>query len=133
MTEIGPIKQWGGQPRKVYYRPDGQVVKSIPAYREWSKKEDGEILTGTRDANYDRGWLDAPPKEPKLTCPHCRKWHDTDEEIAACKVKQQRLIDWGLKYAKQHHPEAFEKTDVADLRAQIERLTKLVEANNAGK
>jgi len=130
MNELGPIKQWGGQPRKVYYRPDGQMVKSIPAYREWSKVEDGKPITGIRDANYDRGWLDSPPKEPKLTCPHCMKWHDTEAEIAACKVKRDKLIEWGIRYAKKEHPEAFKQSEVSELREQIARLTKLVEGKN---
>jgi len=139
---MGEVKAWGGQPRKTYYLPDGRIEKAIPAWREWERKNpDGTRETGTRDANYDRGWLDAPPAEPKLTCKWCGQWHDTEEEIAECERKQQKLINYGMKVVRKEFPEeakrAKENTElVATVKKQgeqIERLIALLEAKNGQK
>jgi len=107
---ISPVR--GGQPRKVYYTPDGRTIKAIPSMREYQyTDENGEVVSGERDANYDKGWLDRPPKELKPYCPYCDRWHDTEAEIEACAAKHKKLETWGMQQARRMHPKDFETFD----------------------
>src|SRR3989304_1966696 len=85
----------GGPAQQRYWRPDGQVVFMIPAIRQSVVVKDGKkIPIGTRDANYDKGYLPAPPLSTmlQLTCPHCTMWHKTQAEIDACSSVRNSFI-----------------------------------------
>jgi len=111
----------GGIPRKKYWRPDGQEVQSIPAMRLTSKGD-------SRDANYDNGWLDSPPTELKITCPHCHYWHDTQKEVDECGVKiKARQAKFDRLARKQVKGEVKQKDKEIDtLRSELSELKDMV-------
>ncbi len=76
----------GGLPRNTYWTPDGRRIEAIPSMRTFNQKdEEGNVIgSGTRDANLDKGWLLAPPSDPKPYCAGCDNWHDTEEEVTLC-------------------------------------------------
>ena len=116
----------GGLQKQTYYTPDGRVIKAIPQIRGWIKKDakGNGIESGTRDANLDKGLLLEKPKELKLFCPHCDRWHDTQVEVEACKIQQDKMIELMTKKTKE---EEIDKTvaleqQVAELKAMVEKL-----------
>ena len=116
----------GGLRRTAYYTPDGRVIKAIPNMRDYVlKNKDGKVIdSGTRDGNLDRGWLLQMPQIKKLFCPSCDRWHDTQAEVKACKVTQDRMI---AKMAAKTKREETDKTvdleqQVAELKAMVEKL-----------
>jgi len=124
----------GGLPRQTYYTPDGRVIKAIPCMREYAKRENGKVVeTGTRDANYDKGWLPTMPTELKPYCPHCEEWHDTQEEIDACGSETRRRAEWGDKIARKFRKEEHEdidnlKSEIAELKEMVKKLTEVKDA-----
>lgn len=135
---FGITEDIGGLPRTTYYTPDGRTIRAIPSLREYAiRNERGKVIrTGTRDANLDRGWLLAPPTELKLYCRHCDKWHDTQEEIEACSVRQNRLVDrMAHKTRKEYKSEdTSEVTILKDRVAKLEEmLTKALKGGNNGR
>ena len=124
----------GGLPRQTYYTPDGRTIRAIPSLRAYVKKKDGKVIeTGTRDANYDKGWLPIMPTELKPHCPHCGEWHDTQEEIDACAIEAEKRTKWGDKLARKYKKQ--ESDDITGLKSEIDELKemvkKLTEAKNA--
>ena len=121
----------GGLPRQTYYTPDGRTVKAIPCLRDYVKKVDGKVIeSGTRDANYDKGWLPVMPTELKPHCSHCGEWHDNQEEIDACAVAIQKRKEWGERLAKKYKKEEHEdveslRSEVADLKEKLEKLLEV--------
>jgi hypothetical protein len=84
---VAGIKISGGPPKQRYFTPSGEVVFAIPSHREYQVKDPatGKVLRkGQRDANLDKGWTLTMPTELKIHCTGCRKYHDTQEEIAEC-------------------------------------------------
>lgn len=130
-TGYGISGHIGGLPRQTYYTPDGRVIKAIPSIRQYSRKDkDGKVIeSGTRDANYDKGWLPAMPTELKLYCSGCDMWHDKQEEIDACIVKKKRWVNQlSKKVIKQEASEIDSlKKEVAELK---EMLQKVLEAKS---
>ena len=129
-TGYGLSGDIGGLPRTTYYTPDGRVIKTIPAIREYAiRDKDGKVIsTGTRDANLDKGWLLAPPsmRDLKLFCKGCDKWHDTPQEIKACIAQGDKLIK---KLTRKTQKEETDKTivlegRVAELEALVAKLSK---------
>ena len=115
----------GGLPRQTYYTPDGRTVKAIPSWRDYVKKKDGVVIeTGTRDANYDKGWLPIMPTELKPHCPHCNEWHDNQEGIENCAIEKKKRIEWGERLAKKYKKE--EHDDIASLKSEIDELKEMV-------
>jgi len=120
----------GGIPRHKYWTPDGREIRAIPCMRITSR---GEV----RDANYDRGWLQAPPENPKLYCSYCDMWHDTQTEIVECGKKKSDSEKKYMKWAKnKFRKERVEKNDEVDaLRAELaemkEMMAKLLEDRSA--
>ena len=114
----------GGLRRTTYYTPDGRVMKAIPQIRGFViKDKDGKVIeTGTRDANLDRGWLSQMPQVKKLFCPYCDRWHDTQVEIEACKIQQDKMLE---RFAKQTKQEQVDETE--SLRQQVTELKTIVE------
>ena len=114
----------GGLKRTTYYTPDGRIMKAIPQIRDYIiKDKDGKVISnGTRDANLDRGWLSQMPQVKKLFCPTCDRWHDTQVELKACKVQQDKMIERMFIKTKQ---EEVDKTVV--LEQKVAELTALVE------
>ena len=115
----------GGLPRQTYYTPDGRTVKAIPSLREYVKKENGKVIeTGTRDANYDKGWLPIMPTELKPHCAYCGEWHDNQEGIDACASEAKRQKEWGDRLARKYKKE--EHDDMASLKSEIDELKEMV-------
>ena len=115
----------GGLPRQTYYTPDGRAVKAIPLMREYVRKQDGKVVeTGTRDANYDRGWLPVMPTELKPHCSHCEEWHSNQEEIDACADRIKKRREWGDRLARKYKKEEHE--DIAGLKGEIAELKDMV-------
>ena len=84
----------GGLRKQTYYTPDGRTVCAVPCMRDYVKRKDGKVIeSGTRDANYDKGWLPVMPTELKPHCEHCGDWHDNQEGIDACETKKKKQID----------------------------------------
>lgn len=120
----------GGLARKTYWTPDGRVIRAIPGCVEFAiKDKDGNVIrTGTRDPNLDKGWLLSPPTVLKPFCRTCDRWHDTQEEVEACAVKQGKFIASMEAKVKQ------EDTDkVSSLEQRVAELTALVEKLMEGK
>lgn len=115
----------GGIPRQTYYTPDGRTVQAIPSIREYVKREDDKVIeTGTRDANYDKGWLPTMPTELKPHCSHCGEWHDNQEEIDACAVRIKKRTEWGNRLARKYRKEEHE--DIVSLKSEIDELKEMV-------
>lgn len=121
----------GGIRKKVYYTPDGRKILAVPCIRTWVRKDEkGKVVdTGERDANYDKGWLERPPENPKLYCRGCDRWHDTQEEIDACIASKDRLIkSMERKTRKEVTNESEEKDkEIHALNERINRLEKIIE------
>ncbi|MDD4985859.1 MAG: hypothetical protein PHQ43_08725 [Dehalococcoidales bacterium] len=87
----------GGPRKQTYYTPDGRKIQQFPQMREFVRKDkDGHIIeTGTRDANYDHGWLPAPPPAylRQLYCPGCDKWHPDQEGVDKCIAQRRAAAD----------------------------------------
>jgi len=115
----------GGLPRQTYYTPDGRTIRAIPSWRDYVKKVDGKVVeAGTRDANYDKGWLPVMPTELKPHCSHCGEWHDNQEEIDACAIEQKKRQEWGDRLAKKARKQ--ETDDITSLKSEIDKLTEMV-------
>ena len=127
----------GGLPRQTYYTPDGRVIKAIPCLREYAKKKNGKVIeTGTRDANYDKGWLPVMPTELKLYCSGCDKWHDTQGEIDACISGQRAFIakHEGLGRKEVAKEQIDKDIQITKLYDEIQQLkVKMEEVLNVGK
>jgi len=94
---------WGGPQKTLYYTPSGREVWSVPSMRDWVRKNQGGkvVAQGTRDANLDKGWTLSPPADPKVDCPGCSQWHDTDEDMAECvESKRVQAALWEIKARK---------------------------------
>ena len=84
---VAGIKTSGGPPKQRYFTPSGEEVFAFTSNREYQVKDPatGKVLRkGQRDANLDKGWTLTMPTELKIHCTGCRKYHDTQEEIAEC-------------------------------------------------
>lgn len=116
----------GGLPRQTYYTPDGRTIRAIPSLREYVKKDNGKVVeTGTRDANYDKGWLPTMPTELKPHCPHCGEWHDNEEEIDACAIRIKKQTEWGDRIAKKFKKQ--ESDDITGLKKEVAELKEMLE------
>ena len=84
---VAGVKISGGPPKQRYFTPSGEEVFAIPAKRDYQVKDPatGKVLRrGQRDANLDKGWTLTMPTELKIHCTGCRKYYDTEEEVAEC-------------------------------------------------
>ena len=117
----------GGLKKKRYYTPDGREIFAVPAIRDFIRRKDGKVVgSGTRDANFDKGWLDHQPteNEKKLHCKYCDKWHDTQAEIDKCRETKKKFDAKFMKMAK--------KEAEKDNAEYEERLAKLEEKVDKG-
>ena len=117
----------GGLKKKRYWTPDGREIMAVPAMRDFMRKKDGKVIeSGTRDANYDKGWLDHQPNETeiKLRCIYCDKWHDTEEEIKACAKKKKKFDEKYMKLAKKDA-----EKDNSDYEERLAKLEEKVEGS----
>lgn len=124
-TGYGISGEIGGIGRQTYYTPDGQRVRAIPAIRDYVIKKDGKVIeSGTRDANYDKGWLPVMPKELKPHCDGCDNWHDTEEEIETCITNRQVYAKkWETRAKKETEGEAMAQgKEMEDMRVEIQEL-----------
>ncbi len=80
----------GGAPKKRYFTPDGREIWRQSSIRQYVNRQTGQ--GGERDANYDEGLLDQKPQNLLPYCPHCDRWHNTQEEIDKCGSKKHTLI-----------------------------------------
>ena len=108
------VRHYGGIPKKKYWRPDGIIVEAIPAIRGCIDRKTGE--ESTRDANYDRGWLDYPPEKLKPHCDGCGEWHETLEEVEKCKAKRK------LESKK------YERIAEEERRGEIDKVNKRIDS-----
>jgi len=129
-TGVVPGGITGGPQKVKYYLPDGRIVWAIPGWRGYIRKDaQGKVVeSGTRDSNFDRGWLSQPPENPKWTCVYCGDWHDTKKEITACRQKKERQLNaLAMKVQRKFNKEDKDKDQtIGDLTAKLERLEKLV-------
>jgi uncharacterized Zn-finger protein len=115
----------GGPSYKRYWKPCGCIVYAIPSERGFIRQENGEVVEqGTRDANYDKGWLPMPPEKEKLCCPYCDEWHDTIEGIEKCKDDKAELVQKAYAAATAKYGTPVERTQIGD------RVDKLEETVN---
>jgi len=123
-ADFGISGDIGGLPKTTYYTPDGRVIKKIPSWRQYViKDKDGNVIeSGTRDANYDKGWLPIMPTELKLYCSGCDRWHDTQEEVDACIAKKDK---WVGRLAKKTIKQ--EADDVSSLRKEVAELKEMLQ------
>ncbi|KKN71821.1 hypothetical protein LCGC14_0416750 [marine sediment metagenome] len=116
----------GGLPRQTYYTPDGRTIRAIPSLREYVRKKDGKVVeTGTRDANFDKGWLPVMPTDLKPHCPHCGEWHDNQEEVDACALEIKKRTAWGVRLAKKVRKQ--ESDDITSLKEEVAELKEMLE------
>ena len=125
----------GGIGRQTYYTPDGRRIRAIPNMRDYIMKDkDGKVIeSGTRDANYDRGWLPVMPKDPKPHCDGCDNWHNTEAEVKTCITKKNADAKRWEKWAKEKQKgEAFEqgkemesmRVEMLELKGMVHELTQ---------
>lgn len=83
----------GRQEKTLYYRPDGTEVYSYPSWLAYTVIENGKVKGEERiDRKItEKGWSLTPPENPKITCKHCMRYHDTQAEIAECEKVRQDL------------------------------------------
>lgn len=115
----------GGIRKQKYFTPDGREVWSIPCMREWQRKNGKGVETGIRDANLDKGWTLQPPQNPQLQCPHCDKWHKTQEEVDACGAKRNAFDSkWMSKAQKDTGSNEIEelKSELDEVKALLKQL-----------
>ena len=127
------IQATGGPEKRKYYLPDGKPVFAIPGVRAYVIRDRNGNVTerGTRDANLDKGWLPSPPAIPKIYCPSCDGWHDTEKEIKGCqkqkKLAQKRLEQRGLRLLKKSGNIEEDKNEIAMLKEKLDKMEKLIE------
>ncbi len=147
-TGYGITGDIGGIGRHTYYTPDGRRIRAIPAIRDYVLKDKaGKVIeSGTRDANYDKGWLPVMPTEVKPHCDGCDNWHNTQEEVDTCISERSKKAKAWEKWAeKQKKGEAMEQAkETEDLRIKMlemegdmhtimeqnEKLMKMLEAKS---
>lgn len=137
----------GGIGRQTYFTPDGRKMRAIPAIRDYVVKQDGKVIeSGTRDANYDKGWLPVMPTELKPHCAGCDNWHDTQVDVDKCiKEKKKKAVAWEKWAQDKQKGEAMEqaketdelrnevlelKGDMHTLMEQNKKLMEMMEAKN---
>lgn len=119
------LTYFGGVLKKTYYTPDGREIKTPPAMRGYVNKTTGE--EGVRDANFDKGWLENPPENPKPHCKGCGKWHDTLEEVEKCMfMRQSDNEKWAKEKLEEDRIDKLEN-DLADIKSM---LSKILEVKN---
>ena len=92
----------GGQPKITYWTPDGRMIRAMSDIHEYRRGNGNNVETGQRDANLDKGWLMAKPETLQLYCPHCDRWHPTQEEIKRCGNKKRGFeTRWEKKAGKE--------------------------------
>lgn len=111
---FGVTESIGGIKKRKYWTPDGREMRQVPHIIGSVDKKSGE--PGERDGNLDQ-WLDRPPENPVPYCPHCDKWHDTEDLVEACQKKKQASQARFDRLAKRMKKEEQSGTD--------ERLDKL--------
>ena len=119
----------GGQPKQTYWTPDGRMVRSLPDMHEYSQRVDGNVITGIRDANLDRGWLLQKPEIFKLYCHHCDLWHDSQPEIIKCGKNRDAFVARVSKKAvKENHVEDDRisrlENDMSEIKNLLKKLVK---------
>ncbi len=128
-TGYGISGDIGGIAKQTYFTPDGRRIRAIPCMRDYITRKDGKVIeSGTRDANYDKGWLPVMPTALKSYCSGCDKWHDTKEEVSQCiAVKREKADKWEKWAEDKKKGEAKEQAqDVEDLRSDVLELKGLV-------
>ena len=120
----------GGAPKIQYWTPDGREVWLLPAMRQFIRRDanGNAVGSGVRDANFDSGLLAQKPTVLKPYCPHCDKWHDTQEEIIECgkgkKIFITKHTRLGRKELKQDDNSRMDKLerDMVELKTMIKQL-----------
>ncbi len=113
----------GGIGKQTYFTPDGRRIRAVPNTKDYVLKDKGGkvIESGTRDGNFDRGWLPVMPTELKPHCDGCGDWHDTQEGVDECiegKEEQTRKWDEYAEGQKKKNTEA-QGGDVEELRVEV--------------
>jgi len=110
-------------PRTRYFTPDGREEFKIPQHRE---RRDGVVY----DIFIAQGYTLTPPTNLKPYCPSCDMWHDTQEEVDACVEKRSKFMaSMNRKASRELLKERKEKdTQITNLEAKVDKLTKLLEA-----
>jgi len=110
-------------PRQRYFTPDGREELKIPQHHE---RKDGVVY----DIFLAQGYTLTPPTNTKPYCSGCDRWHDTQEEVDACiNEKSKFMASMNRKASRELTKERKGKdTEIADLKAEVEKLRKLVEA-----
>jgi hypothetical protein len=117
-----------GVQKQKYWTPDGRVVYATPSMRDYVRKKDGKVVeSGVRDMNLVRGLLTQPPTDPKLYCPFCDQWHDTEEEIEECGIKKQKFDDFYTRKAQKMKEEETDiNSEVAELKSEMADIKALL-------
>jgi len=85
---VAGVKISGDLPKQRYFTPSGEEVFAFPSNVGFDIRDTvtGKIIRqGKRDRNLsEKGWTLTMPTELKIHCTGCRKYHDTQEEVAEC-------------------------------------------------
>lgn len=123
-------KVWDKGKRVKYWTPDGREIIALPSVRGFIRKDkDGKVIeTGTRDANLDKGWLLAPPTDPKVRCTHCDKWHDTQEEVDGCGASTRAFISHKAQQVKKEFgiDEPVSRKEFEELKGGLDEIKQLL-------
>ncbi len=121
----------GGIPRRKYYTPDGKEVYGIVAERQYYDPK--TKTNGIRDANLDKGWLLEPPKELKIHCPNCDKWHDTKSEVVKCGQERRVMMAKHTRWAKKQLQQPESSPEVEELKNELAEVKALLRQMIGGK
>ena len=117
---------YGGPQKKRYYLPDGREVMALPSMRDYVKREGKVVVeSGTRDANYDKGWLETPPQNLKVTCIHCDRWHDTEAEVVRCGTQRNAMVQ-KQEQAYRKRFKIGDEDDVIKLKSEVQELREML-------
>jgi hypothetical protein len=110
--------------RKKYYKPDGTEVWDYPVYHDRINTKTRKLV-GKVDANIvDKGWSLSPPQELKLYCKHCTKYHDTGDQIKACKETRDAQAKYWEERVRGERGD--NRSEIDELKEKIDMLTELI-------
>ena len=112
-----------GIPIVKYYRPDGREEIKTPQYHT---RKDGVVY----DIFLGQGYSLTPPENPKPSCVGCNGWHNTEGEVKTCIKERKRFMAKMNQKAREDlaKERKGKDTEISELKAQVEKLTKLMEA-----
>ncbi len=110
----------GGLKKRKYWTPDGREILQVPQIIETVNTKTKE--PGERDGNLDR-WLGSPPENPVPYCPHCDKWHDTEELVEECRERAEVRT---RKFDKRAKRDLAKDGEIGELKEQMAEMQSMM-------